>query len=56
MLFLLLYQIWVHKDVSGTGTRDEPLRTYVWEAKFMTELKIPCFVSMRMSTDSRQPG
>ena len=38
MLILLLYQIWVHKDVCGTGTRDEPLRTYVWEAKFMTEL------------------
>ena len=39
--FLLLYQIWVHKDVCGTGTRDEPLTTYAWEAKFMTLLKIP---------------
>ena len=33
--FLLLYQIWVHKDVCGTGTLDEHLRTYAWETKFM---------------------
>ena len=41
LFFLLLYQIWVHKNVCGTGTRDEPPRTYAWEAKFMTLLKIP---------------
>ena len=26
-------------DVSGTGTRDEPLRTSAWEARHYTEIK-----------------